>query len=153
MQSFVLDENLSPYNLPEPGKRPRVTLTPSLALKDGKPLLAFAVQGGDSQDQNLLQFFLNIVEFEMDVQEGTEAPNFNSYQMQSSFGDHEIRPGAIVLRKDIPDWVSKDLASRGYSIELWNKTSGPINAIWFDWKHGTFWGGSSDYGDDYGIAW
>jgi len=153
MQSFVLDEKLSPYNLPEPGKRPRVTLTPSLAMKDGKPLLAFAVQGGDSQDQNLLQLFLNMVEFGMDVQEGTEAANFNSYQMQSSFGDHEIRPGAIVLRDDTPDWISKELAKRGYTIEFWNKTSGPMNAIWFDWKHGSFWGGSSDYGDDYGIAW
>lgn len=153
MQSFVLDENISPYNLPEPGKRPRVTLTPSLAMKDGKPLLAFAVQGGDSQDQNLLQFFLNIVEFGMDVQEATEAPNFSSYQMQSSFGDHEIRPGAIVMRDDTPDWVRKSLVKRGYNLEFWNKTSGPINAIWFDWKHGSFWGGSSDYGDDYGIAW
>jgi len=153
MQSFVLDENISPFNLPEPGKRPRVTLTPSLAMKDGKPFLAFAVQGGDSQDQNLLQLFLNVVEFGMDVQEAAEAANFNSYQMQSSFGAHEIRPGAIVLRKDTPDWVSKDLLQKGYSIELWNKTSGPLNAIWFDWKHGSFWGGSSDYGDDYGIAW
>ena len=153
MQSFVLDPNLNPYNLPEPGKRPRVTLTPSLAMKDGKPFLAFAVQGGDSQDQNLLQLFLNIVEFGMDVQEATEAPNFNSYQMQSSFGDHEIRPGAITLRQDTPLWIQKELAQRGYSLEFWNKTSGPINAIWFDWKHGTFWGGSSDYGDDYGIAW
>ncbi len=153
MQSFVLDENISPFNIPEPGKRPRVTLTPSLAMKDGKPFLAFAVQGGDSQDQNLLQLFLNIVEFGMDIQEATEAANFNSYQMQSSFGAHEIRPGAIVLRQDTPDWVNKELAKRGYSIELWNKTSGPINAIWFDWKHGSFWGGSSDYGDDYGIAW
>lgn len=153
MQSFVLDENLNPYNLPEPGKRPRVTLTPSLAMKDGKPLLAFAVQGGDSQDQNLLQLFLNIVEFNMDVQEATEAANFNSYQMQSSFGDHEVRPGAMVLRKDTPDWISKELSRKGYKLELWNKTSGPLNAIWFDWKHGSFWGGSSDYGDDYGIAW
>lgn len=153
MQSFVLDENLNPYNLPEPGKRPRVTLTPSLALKDGKPMLAFAVQGGDSQDQNLLQLFLNMVEFGMDVQEATEAANINSYQMQSSFGNHEVRPGAIVLRKDTPAWVSKELVDRGYQIELWNKTSGPLNAIWFDWKHGSFWGGSSDYGDDYGIAW
>ncbi|EAZ82862.1 gamma-glutamyltransferase family protein [Algoriphagus machipongonensis] len=153
MQSFVLDENLNPYNLPEPGKRPRVTLTPSLALKDGKPMLAFAVQGGDSQDQNLLQLFLNMVEFGMDVQEATEAANINSYQMQSSFGNHEVRPGAIVLRKDTPAWVNKELVDRGYQIELWNKTSGPLNAIWFDWKHGSFWGGSSDYGDDYGIAW
>src|SRR5690606_11650005 len=88
MQSFVLDEYLIPFNLPEPGKRPRVTLTPSLALKDGKPILAFSVQGGDSQDQNLLQFFLIVVEFDMNVQEAAEAANFNSYQMQSSFGAH-----------------------------------------------------------------
>lgn len=153
MQSFVLDENLNPYNLPEPGKRPRVTLTPSLAMKDGKPFLAFAVQGGDSQDQNLLQFFLNIVEFGMDVQEASEAANFNTYQMQSSFGDHEIKPGAITLREDTPEWIRKDLLRRGYKMNFWPKTSGPINAIWFDWKHSTFWGGSSNYGDDYGIAW
>ena len=153
MQSFVLDETLNPYNLPEPGKRPRVTLTPSMALKDGKPYLAFAVQGGDSQDQNLLQFFLNVVEFDMNVQEAVEAPNFNSYQMQSSFGDHEIRPGAITLREDTPEWVRRDLLKRGYSMEFWNKTSGPLTAIWIDWKHGSFWGGASNYGDDYGIAW
>ena len=153
MQSFVLDETLNPYNLPEPGKRPRVTLTPSMALKDGKPYLAFAVQGGDSQDQNLLQFFLNVVEFDMNVQEAVEAPNFNSYQMQSSFGDHEIRPGAITLREDTPEWVRRDLLKRGYNMEFWNKTSGPLTAIWIDWKHGSFWGGASNYGDDYGIAW
>jgi gamma-glutamyltranspeptidase/glutathione hydrolase len=153
MQSFVLDQTLNPYNLPEPGKRPRVTLTPSMALKDGKPYLAFAVQGGDSQDQNLLQFFLNVVEFDMNVQEAVEAPNFNSYQMQSSFGDHEIRPGAITLREDTPEWVRRDLLKRGYTMEFWNKTSGPLTAIWFDWKHGSFWGGASNYGDDYGIAW
>jgi gamma-glutamyltranspeptidase/glutathione hydrolase len=153
MQSFVLEETLNPYNLPEPGKRPRVTLTPSMALKEGKPFLAFAVQGGDSQDQNLLQFFLNVVEFDMNVQEAVEAPNFNSYQMQSSFGDHEIRPGAITLREDTPEWVRRDLLKRGYSMEFWNKTSGPLTAIWIDWKHGSFWGGASNYGDDYGIAW
>lgn len=153
MQSFVLDENLNPYNLPEPGKRPRVTLTPSLALKDGKPYLAFSVQGGDSQDQNLLQFFLNVVDFGMNVQESVEAPNFNSYQMQSSFGDHEIRPGAITLREDTPEWIRRDLLHRGYTMDFWNKTSGPITAIWVDWKHGSFWGGASNYGDDYGIAW
>ena len=153
MQSFVLDENLNPYNLPEPGKRPRVTLTPSLAMKDGKPYLAFSVQGGDSQDQNLLQFFLNVVEFDMNVQEAVEAPNFNSYQMQSSFGDHEIRPGAITLREDTPEWIRRDLLRKGYIMDFWNKTSGPITAIWIDWKHGTFWGGASNYGDDYGIAW
>jgi gamma-glutamyltranspeptidase / glutathione hydrolase len=75
MQSFVLDEAENPFNVVAPGKRPRVTLTPTLALKDGKPFLCFSVQGGDTQDQNLLQFFLNIVEFGMTVQEACEAAN------------------------------------------------------------------------------
>ncbi|MEN8250602.1 MAG: gamma-glutamyltransferase, partial [Bacteroidota bacterium] len=79
-QSFVLYPEENPYNVIEPGKRPRATLTPTIALKDGKPFLSFAVQGGDSQDQNLLQFFLNMVEFGMNVQEAAEAPNINSYQ-------------------------------------------------------------------------
>ena len=68
-QSFVTDPKDGPFNVIEPGKRPRVTLTPTLALKDGEPFLAFAVQGGDTQDQNLLQFFLNVVEFGMTVQQ------------------------------------------------------------------------------------
>jgi gamma-glutamyltranspeptidase/glutathione hydrolase len=68
-QQFVIDPAVNPYNVIEPGKRPRVTLTPSLAFKDGKPWLAFAVQGGDTQDQNLLQFFLNVFEFGMTPQQ------------------------------------------------------------------------------------
>jgi len=59
-----VDASEGPFNVIEPGKRPRVTLTPTIALKNGKPFLAFGVQGGDSQDQNLLQFFLNVVELE-----------------------------------------------------------------------------------------
>ncbi|MFI5351291.1 MAG: gamma-glutamyltransferase family protein, partial [Elusimicrobiota bacterium] len=97
MQSFVLDRAENPFNVLEPGKHPRVTLTPTLALKDGRPYLCFSVQGGDSQDQNLLQFFLNVVEFGMTVQEATEAANINSYQMRSSFGAHESRPGAMMI--------------------------------------------------------
>ena len=105
MQSFVLDPAENPYNVLEPGKRPRVTLTPGMALKDGKPYLAFAVQGGDTQDQNLLQFFLNFVEFGMNVQEAVEAPNVNSYQMRSSFGAHESRPGLIEINDSTPPYV------------------------------------------------
>src|SRR5207237_8269981 len=62
-QQFVVDSLDNPFNVIAPGKRPRVTLTPGLALKDGKPFLASAVQGGDTQDQNLLQCFLDMVEF------------------------------------------------------------------------------------------
>ncbi len=90
LQSFVLDSTLNPFNVIVPGKRPRVTLTPTLALKSGRPFLAFAVQGGDTQDQNLLQFFLNIVEFGMTVQEATEAANINTNQLWLSLGGTAI---------------------------------------------------------------
>jgi gamma-glutamyltranspeptidase/glutathione hydrolase len=153
MQSFVLTEAENPYNVLQPGKRPRATLTPSLALKDGQPFLSFAVQGGDSQDQNLLQFFLNVVEFGMNVQEACEAPNLNSYQMRSSFDQHTSEPGRLLLAESVPPWVRKELQQMGYRLEFQRLTSGPINAIYFDWKHKSFWGGASNHGEDYGIAW
>jgi len=152
-QSFVTDPADGPFNVIEPGKHPRVTLTPTLALQDGKPFLCFSVQGGDSQDQNLLQFFLNIVEFGMTVQEATEAPNINSFQMRSSFGEHETRPGRILLAESMPPWVRSELRRMGYELTFEERTSGPINAIQLDQKHGTMWGGSSNHGEDYGIAW
>jgi gamma-glutamyltranspeptidase/glutathione hydrolase len=153
MQSFVLDEAESPFNVLMPGKKPRVTLTPSLAVKDGKPWLAAAVQGGDTQDQNLLQLFLDIEEFGMTVQEATEAPNITSYQMHSSFGNHESLPGRITVHVSTPPWVRQELQKMGYKVEVEDRTSGPINAILLDHEHGTLWGGSSDYGEDYGIGW
>ena len=153
MQSFVLDEREGPYNVLEPGKRPRATLTPSLALKDGKPFLSFAVQGGDGQDQNLLQFFLNVVEFDMNVQQAAEAANFNSYQMRSSFGEHESRPGRLLLNDQVPPWIRSELREMGYDLTFAPRTSGPINAVYFDAATGTLWGGSSNHGEDYGIAW
>jgi gamma-glutamyltranspeptidase/glutathione hydrolase len=152
-QSFVTDPAEGPFNVIEPGKHPRVTLTPTLAFQDGKPFLCFSVQGGDSQDQNLLQFFLDIVEFGMTVQEATEAPNINSFQMRSSFGEHETRPGRILLADSMPPWVRAELRRMGYELTFEERTSGPINAIQFDQKHGTMWGGSSNHGEDYGIAW
>ena len=153
MQSFVLDAKDGPYNVLEPGKRPRATLTPTIALKENKPFLSFAVQGGDSQDQNLLQFFLNMVEFEMNIQEACEAPNINSFQMRSSFGYHENKPGELLLHDSTPQFIRKELIRKGYKLQFRNKTSGPINAIFFDSVNKTFQGGSSDFGQDYGIAW
>ena len=153
MQSFVLDPAENPFNVVEPGKRPRVTLTPSMALKDGKPFLSFAKQAGDEQDQLLIQFFLNMVEFGMTVQEACEAPSFKTLQMFSSFGDHEKTPGGLILNSAMPAWVRKDLSRMGYKLSYQDRTSGPINAIWFDWTNGTFWGGSGNHGEDYGISW
>jgi gamma-glutamyltranspeptidase/glutathione hydrolase len=73
--------------------------------------------------------------------------------MHSSFGAKRTEPGRLVLRADTPNSVQRALFEMGYSIELWEKTSGPITAIQFDAETGTFWGGASDYGDDYGIGW
>ena len=153
MQSFVLDRGKNPFNVVAPGKRPRATLTPGMALKDDKPFLSFAVQGGDTQDQNLVQFFINCVEFDMNVQEACEASNIVSYQMQSSFGEHTAVPGRLTLNSSIPDSVVEILENMGYKISKMERTSGPITAIYFDWKHKTLWGGASNYGDDYGISW
>ena len=152
-QSFVTRPEDGPFNVIEPGKRPRVTLTPTLALKDGAPYLAFAVQGGDSQDQFLLQFFLDIVEFGMTPQEAAEAPNIVSFQMRSSFGVHESRPGAMLANASLPDSVRARLEAMGYALRLRPRTSGPINGILFDREHGTMWGASSNYEEDYGISW
>lgn len=153
MQSFVLDETQNPYNVLEPGKRPRATLTPSMVLKDGKPYVSFAVQGGDAQDQNSIQFFLNMVEFDMTVQQAVEAANILSYQMRNSFGAHEIKPGKLTLNENVPPWVRAKLRDMGYNLDYRARTSGPLNAIYFDRDHGTMWGGSSNDGEDYGIGW
>ena len=158
MQSFVLDSSLNPFNVVAPGKRPRVTLTPSMALKDGKPYLAFAVQGGDTQDQNLLQFFLNMTEFGMTVQQATEAANINTNQLWLSLGgtklsDRKPRSGDILLSNRTSEATKEALKKMGYKLSFGDRTSGPINAIFLDKKHGTIWGGSSNNGEDYGIGW
>ena len=158
MQSFVLDSVIDPFNIVTPGKRPRVTLTPTLALKDGKPFIAFGVQGGDTQDQNLLQFFLNMVEFGMTVQQATEAANINSNQLWLSLGgtkteDRKPRAGNLLLGNSTPEATRTELKKMGYTLSFGDRTSGPINAIFIDWKHGSFWGGSSNNGEDYGIGW
>jgi len=152
-QSFVTEAKDGPFNVIEPGKHPRVTLTPTLAMKDCAPFLCFSVQGGDSQDQNLLQFFLDIVEWGMTPQQAVEAPNINSYQMRSSFGAHENRPGRMLISNTTPMEIRSALEAMGYTLQVGDRTSGPINAIMLDTKHHTMWGASSNNGEDYGIAW
>ena len=154
MQSFVTDEVENPFNVVAPGKRPRVTLTPTLAFRDGKPWMAFSVQGGDGQDQDLLQFFLNLVEFDMTPQEAVEAPGFYSFQMRASFDNHKTEPGTIQLNESTPAWIRKELRAMGYTTQRFAQWStGPITAVLIDRKHGTFWGAAGNHGEDYGIGW
>ena len=130
----------------------------TLAFKNGQPFLSFAVQGGDTQEQNLLQFFLNMVEFNMTVQQACEAANINSNQLWLSLGgtkieDRKPRPGNLLLNTKTPEAIRNELKKMGYTLTFDERSSGPINAIYFDWKNGSFWGGSSNNGEDYGIGW
>ena len=153
MQSFVLDASENPYNVVAPGKQPRVTLTPSMALRDGKPWLAFSVQGGDGQDQDLLQFFLNLVEFDMTPQQAAEAPGFYSFQMRESFDNHDSRPGEMQVNERMPPWQRAELQKMGYKLTFRERSTGPVTAVMIDRKHGTFWGAAGNHGEDYGIGW
>lgn len=153
MQSFVLDASQNPFNVLEPGKRPRATLTPAMALKDGKPWLSFSIQGGDYQEQNLLQMLLNMHHHGMTVQEAAEAANFWSFQFRNSFDDHRAVPGRILLNSETPTWVVEELEERGYDVITRARTSGPLMGIEIDHARGIFMGGASNQGDDYGLAW
>jgi gamma-glutamyltranspeptidase/glutathione hydrolase len=124
-----------------------------MAFRDGKPLLSFSIQGGDLQDQNLLQLFLNVVEFDMNVQQAAEAHNIHSYQMQASFGAHEAEPGRLQLTDQVPPYVRARLEAMGYDVNVVERTYNPSMGIYFDNEQGVMHGGASDYGDDYGIAW
>ncbi len=153
MQAFVLDAAKNPFNVVHPGQRPRSTLSPSLALKNGRPYLSWSIQGGDEQDQHCLQHFLNIVEWGATVQQACEAPDFTSAQMMSSFGEHVAMPGDLRVDSRTPLDIIKTLEGMAYRVRTVERNSGPMNSIFFDGKHGSFWGGSSNNGEDYGIIW
>ena len=89
------------------------------------------------------------------VQEAVEAPNVNTYQLYLSLGgeDRKPKPGSILLNSNTPEWTRRELIKMGYKLTFEDRTSGPVNAIYFDRKHGTFWGGSSNHGEDYGVGW
>jgi gamma-glutamyltranspeptidase/glutathione hydrolase len=114
-QMFWLAEGV-PGSL-EGGKRPRTTLTPSLALRDGKPWLAFGTPGGDQQDQWTLTWFLNHLHFGMDLQLAIDAPNFHSEHFPSSFYPRESRPGVLAVEDRLGAEVIDDLRERGHRVE------------------------------------
>ena len=126
MQSFLLEAGHP--NVLEPGKRPRVTLTPTLVMKDGKPVLVLSTPGGDNQDQTLLQVLLNVIEFDMNVQEAVEAPRFQTLHLVSSFDDHRFNPGILKIEDRVGQTVMKDLQVRGHKVEsvaAWANASAP----------------------------
>ena len=106
-----------------PGKRPRVTLTPSLILKDGKPSMVMSTPGGDNQDQSLVQMFLNVAEFGMDAQQAVAAPRFQSRHLVSSFDNHAMNPGSLLVDERFGRPVALGLKNRGHRVEFRSRFS------------------------------
>ncbi len=115
-QQFWLDEGHP--NALAPGKRPRTTLTPTLALRDGEPYLAWGSPGGDQQDQWTAQLFLRHVHCGMNLQEAIDAPAWHSEHFASSFWPREARPGVLVVEGRLPADTIKELRRRGHVVEV-----------------------------------
>jgi gamma-glutamyltranspeptidase/glutathione hydrolase len=145
MQTFFLDEKHP--NALRPGKRPRTTLSPSMAMRGDRPDLAFGTPGGDQQDQWTLQFFLNVIDFGMPLQEAIEAPKFSSAHFPSTFYPHGTRPGVLRIEERVDEKTRAQLASRGHLIELrppWSE--GHVLAVELDRARGLLRGGCDPRG-------
>ena len=153
LQSSLTDPN-SP-NVVAPGKRPRITLTPTIVLKNGQPFMALSTPGGDNQDQALLQVFLNIVEFDMNPQEAVEAPRFDTQHYVSSFDDHEFLPGSLNLEARISIKTVQELSGKGHKVRMqseWGTLSAPTVII-YDVKNGVASAGADPRRSRYAVAW
>ena len=152
-QAFVLTEGHP--NQIGPGKRPRITLTPTIALKNGEPWLAFSTPGGDSQDQTLLQVFLNVVEFGMPPQDAVEAPRFNSVAMYSSFDDHGDNPLGLQMESRFPESTLQELRALGHKLIMvgdWQNPSSPT-MIEYAAAHGVIKAGADVRGHRWAAGW
>src|SRR5258706_1107700 len=152
LQSALTDPN-SP-NVVAPGKRPRITLTPTLVLKDGQPFMVLSTPGGDNQDQALLQTLLNIIEFDMNPQEAVEAPRFDTQHYRNSF-EHEFLPGSLSVESRVARAVIQALKSRGHKVTVlseWGSPSAPT-VILYDPKNGVSSAGADLRRGRYAIAW
>ena len=140
-------------NVLKPGKRPRHTINPALALKDGKPYIVFGTPGADTQPQTQLQFFLNVVEFGMNVQQALEAPAVISSSFRSSYYPHEVA-GRLQTPASLPEHVRTELAALGHKLDVRNvKGVGSVKAIIIHPKTGVLMGGVSPTGDSYVYGW
>lgn len=153
LQSALTDAN-SP-NVVAPGKRPRITLTPTLVLKNGEPFMVLSTPGGDNQDQALLQILLNIIEFGMNPQEAVEAPRFDTQHYVSSFDDHEFLAGSLNLESRIPDKTIEELKARGHKVNVqsaWGTLSSPT-VIVYSPENGVSSAGADPRRGRYAVAW
>jgi len=153
LQSALTDAN-SP-NVVAPGKRPRITLSPTLVLKNGVPFMVLSTPGGDNQDQALLQVLMNIVEFGMNPQEAVEAPRFDTQHYVSSFDDHEFLPGSLNVESRIAEPTIAELRQRGHKVKVqtaWGTLSSPTVII-YNPQTGVSSAGADPRRGRYAVAW
>lgn len=105
-------------NVLQPGKRPRITLTPTLIMKDKKPFMVVSVAGGDQQDQTALQMVLNVIEFSMHPQEAADTTRFGTDHLIGSFRQTPVEPGSLTIEDTVPEGTLKTLKEKGHKIKL-----------------------------------
>ncbi|MSV27959.1 MAG: gamma-glutamyltransferase [Bryobacterales bacterium] len=156
---FSLDENN--VNRLEPGKRPRHTINPAIALKNGKPYLAWNTPGADNQPQAMLQAFLNVQEFGMNLQQALEAPTVTTTSFHASMFPQTVE-GKLTLPKILADAIAPALAARGHRIEISPRQgpyrqqpsgAGAVKMVRIDPVSGVMQAGVSPAKDDYVIGW
>ena len=132
-------------NCIEPGKRPRITLTPTLVLKDGAPMLAISVAGGNLQDQATMNLLLNFVEFGMLPEDAVTAPRFATAHHQDSFDPNPNRdqtfkgPGSLTINDSVSENVRGELGSRGHQVKAHGGAIAAPSMLYVDKDNGTFY--------------
>ena len=138
------------------GKRPRLTPNPALAIRKGEFVMPFGTPGGDVQTQAMLQVFLNVMAFGMDVQTAIDAPRFASFSFPGSFEPHDYHPGLLRLEGRIARSAGEALAAMGHKVEWWPDfihTSGTVCAIQADTRTGVRSGGADPRRSSYALGW
>jgi gamma-glutamyltranspeptidase / glutathione hydrolase len=140
----------------KPGKRPRLTPSPALALRDGLPFMGFGTPGGDVQTQAMMQVFFNIVEFKMSAQQAVEAPRFSSSSFPNSFSPHQYLPGRLNMEATMPAAVIEAMRARGHDVEVWPAfpaASGAVCAVMQDPATGWLHAGADPRREAYAMGW
>jgi len=138
-----------------PGKRPRLTPNPALAMRDGQVWMPFGTPGGDVQCQSMVQLFLNVAEFGMDPQQAIEAPRVSAWSFPNSFWPHAYHPGLVGVEGRIDGETIAELNRRGHQVEVWNDWTprmGSLCAIKVDSERGTLSGGADLRRDGYAMG-
>jgi gamma-glutamyltranspeptidase / glutathione hydrolase len=138
-----------------PGKRPRLTPNPVMAIRDDGSVLTFGCPGGDMQCQALLQVFLGVFHFGMDLQEAIDAPRFSTWSFPNSFAPHDYLAGHFMLEDRFPDGLAEEMERRGHHVQHWpefTREAAAVEAIYADARRGFLRAGADPRQPAYAIV-